>query len=232
MWFILFLLFLLLPSYPNLNYKLEPSPSLVYTHSIVTWLCDSSLSVEPLTLAASVQHLLQSCFGWSFLLQSCVGEVFSCCCPVYAKGCCHPLIEGAVTCIEGAVTCIEGTVTLWRVPLSLLEGAAPILKGAAACGGDNAGCQGYILSVTPFVCCCLILTVAGCGLGFYCWGFTPYLSWLWWHKSSFKQWHFRSLIDLNQTLTEHNTQDLFLCGCFIFRGKAVDRYVSHLNAYY
>jgi hypothetical protein len=54
--------------------------------------------------------------------------------------------------------------------LSFLEGAAPILKGAAASEGDDAGCLGYLLSITPCLCCCLILTVVELGfllLGFW-----------------------------------------------------------------
>jgi len=60
MWFILFLF----PSYPNLNYKKEPSPTLSHSHSIVSLAKAWSL----LKIAASVQLVAVLFFWWRFLV--------------------------------------------------------------------------------------------------------------------------------------------------------------------
>jgi len=147
MWFILFLF----PSYPNLNYKIEPSPTLSIWHYIVSL----AKSVESLKLAASVQYCCSLVFGGVFLLQSCFGEgslaavhtLFLSCCCWLCYGCCHLLLKGAVTCEEGAVTCEEGTASC-EEGTATCGGYRWLFKGAAVHGWGcrclwrgNAGCQ-------------------------------------------------------------------------------------------
>ena len=140
MWFILFLF----PSYPNLNYKIEPSPTLSFLHLH----CVSSKIVESPKLAASVQYCCSLVFGGVFLLQSYFGKgslaaVHTLFLPVavdYAMGaatCCLRVpwpvkrvpwpVKKVPLAVRKVPPPVEGTADCLRVQLSMVE-------GAAACG--------------------------------------------------------------------------------------------------
>ena len=121
MWFIWFILLFLLPSYPSLNYKLEPSHSLVNTHSIV------NLSVEtPFTCGLSPAS------GYSLVLVKFLAAVLSM--PrgtVTLSCCCQRVLPSAVLkepwpVFEGAVTCRRCRCPFWKGPLLSWRGPLPM----------------------------------------------------------------------------------------------------------
>jgi len=109
MWFILFLF----PSYPNLNYKIEPSPTLTYTLSI----CDFVLAWRLLEGAASVFVCLK-CKVQSCCVKDLLSYLLLC---ITLEGC-APFLLFAVDCAKDAATCCL------RVPISVLRVPWPVKR--------------------------------------------------------------------------------------------------------
>ena len=89
------------------------------------------------------------------------------------------------------MTWSKGAAPLFERAVTCIEGAAVLIEGAAPTLKEAATCEGFL----GFLVFPVVLTVVAL-------------------KVLSKLWHLRSTIDLNQTLPEHNSQDLFPCGCF------------------